>query len=223
MRRKGFTLVELLVVVAIIVILAGILYPVFAATRRAAYNASCLSNLKQIGLAVNMYVQDYDEMFPVGCNQFDRVLGKAQPDPEIQTPYVWDVVNPYIKNPGIWRDPADQGTSVPGTTVAFRPSLFNATGSSYTYNTDLVWEHTGNDETDPWERIGHFAPLTIGVVQKPLETWICAEPTGAWHNAIRGATTRSTYHYNHIFVDGHAASKPQVWVEEVWARDRSVF
>src|SRR5438445_509765 len=79
MRRKGFTLIELLVVVAIIVILAGILYPVFAATRRAAYNAACLSNLKQIGLAVSMYTQDYDETFPTACCQTDRAIGKAQP------------------------------------------------------------------------------------------------------------------------------------------------
>src|ERR1051325_625244 len=72
MRRRGFTLIELLVVVAIIVILAGIRYSVFAATRRAAYNAACLSNLKQIGLAVSMYSQDYDEAFPLACGLMDH-------------------------------------------------------------------------------------------------------------------------------------------------------
>src|SRR4051812_20925292 len=78
MRRKGFIIIELLVVLAILVILAGILYPAFASARRVAYNAVCLSNLKQIGLANSMYLQDYDEAFPVACNQFDRVTGKAQ-------------------------------------------------------------------------------------------------------------------------------------------------
>src|SRR5436190_15390928 len=91
MRRKGFTLIELLVVVAIIVILAGILYPVFAATRRAAYNAACLSNLKQIGLAVSMYAQDYDEAFPAACSLADRwpATHDAQPDdwPKHKTPF----------------------------------------------------------------------------------------------------------------------------------------
>ena len=62
--RRGFTLIELLVVIAIIAILAAILFPVFARARDKARQASCQSNLKQIGLAMMMYVQDYDEMYP---------------------------------------------------------------------------------------------------------------------------------------------------------------
>lgn len=63
-RATGFTLIELLVVIAIISILAAILFPVFARARENARRASCLSNLKQIGLAVLMYTQDYDELYP---------------------------------------------------------------------------------------------------------------------------------------------------------------
>ena len=63
-RRKGFTLIELLVVIAIISILAAILFPVFARARENARRASCLSNLKQMGLGVMMYTQDYDEKYP---------------------------------------------------------------------------------------------------------------------------------------------------------------
>src|SRR6266511_3375494 len=63
-RQRGFTLIELLVVIAIIAILAAILFPVFAQAREKARQASCLSNCKQIGLASNMYLQDYDETFP---------------------------------------------------------------------------------------------------------------------------------------------------------------
>lgn len=63
-RRSGFTLIELLVVIAIIAILAAILFPVFAQARAKARQTVCLSNLKQIGTAVQMYTQDYDEVYP---------------------------------------------------------------------------------------------------------------------------------------------------------------
>jgi prepilin-type N-terminal cleavage/methylation domain-containing protein len=62
--RRGFTLIELLVVIAIIAILAAILFPVFAKAREKARQTSCLSNMKQLGLGMLMYAQDYDETFP---------------------------------------------------------------------------------------------------------------------------------------------------------------
>jgi prepilin-type N-terminal cleavage/methylation domain-containing protein/prepilin-type processing-associated H-X9-DG protein len=68
---RGFTLIELLVVIAIISILAAILFPVFARARENARRASCMSNLKQLGLGMMMYVQDYDERFPAAYFHID--------------------------------------------------------------------------------------------------------------------------------------------------------
>src|SRR5438132_6104464 len=73
--RPAFTLIELLVVIAIIAILAAILFPVFAQAREKARQATCLSNLKQIGLGVLMYAQDYDETMPIWCNYASRSGG----------------------------------------------------------------------------------------------------------------------------------------------------
>src|ERR1700712_3723500 len=64
--RTGFTLIELLVVIAIIAILAAILFPVFAQAREKARQISCLSNEKQLGIALMQYTQDYDEFYPCG-------------------------------------------------------------------------------------------------------------------------------------------------------------
>ena len=71
-RKRGFTLIELLVVIAIIAILAAILFPVFAQAREKARQTACLSNAKQIGTAVMLYAQDYDESFPVQPNRHGR-------------------------------------------------------------------------------------------------------------------------------------------------------
>jgi prepilin-type N-terminal cleavage/methylation domain-containing protein/prepilin-type processing-associated H-X9-DG protein len=87
-RRAGFTLIELLVVIAIIAILAAIIFPVFAKAREKARQASCLSNEKQIGLAIAQYIQDYDETFPRNY-QYDGNGSRA----------FWQIlVNPYVKN-----------------------------------------------------------------------------------------------------------------------------
>ena len=80
--QPGFTLIELLVVIAIIAILAAILFPVFARARDKARQAACMSNEKQIGTATMMYLQDYDEYYPIrygGTPPVPRVDAKSLP------------------------------------------------------------------------------------------------------------------------------------------------
>jgi len=111
--KRGFTLIELLVVIAIIAILAAILFPVFARAREKARQTACLSNVKQIGLAILMYVQDYDEKFPPNYMGSWR---DAAIDPLGYTGtsnyHWWDCrVLPYMANTQIWRCPS-QSTPV---------------------------------------------------------------------------------------------------------------
>jgi len=111
--NRGFTLIEILVVVAIISLLAAILFPVFARARENARRASCLSNLKQIGLAWFQYAQDYDEKFPPNytCTVWTSTTCTKQ-----ALWYSYDtttypgLLNPYIKNAQIFRCPSQSGT-----------------------------------------------------------------------------------------------------------------
>ena len=106
--RQGFTLIELLVVIAIIAILAAILFPVFARARENARRSSCQSNLKQLGLGIIQYTQDYDEKYPSGEMGYNNPgTGAVQA--------TWDtVVQPYIKSSQIIVCPSDSaGTSPP--------------------------------------------------------------------------------------------------------------
>jgi prepilin-type N-terminal cleavage/methylation domain-containing protein len=125
--HSGFTLIELLVVIAIIAILAAILFPVFARAREAARRTSCLSNMKQIGLSLGMYIQDYDQVFPPGglkvweaSKKTDRNLLAIQ-------------LQPYTKNEQIFHCPSDSGWD------RFKPTVFEAFGSSYTDALRNVW------------------------------------------------------------------------------------
>jgi len=139
-RRRAFTLIELLVVIAIIAILAAILFPVFSQARAKARQAACMSNEKQFGVSLLMYVQDFDETFPRAANSASpkkkltvniaqRVVGDnafANADPTVGRPAGF--LFAYIKNTAIWRCPQDP--------VGHNPGMLNTNGSLSVANSD---------------------------------------------------------------------------------------
>jgi prepilin-type N-terminal cleavage/methylation domain-containing protein len=110
LRQRAFTLIELLVVIAIIAILAAILFPVFAQARDKARQSACLSNCKQIGLAINMYVDDYDETF-YWQKAWDETVdvGAGFWGPSYKSYIRWPMAHlPYVKNKEVFTCPSDK-------------------------------------------------------------------------------------------------------------------
>lgn len=183
-RSKGFTLIELLVVIAIIAILAAILFPVFAQAREKARAISCVSNEKQMGTAIMMYTQDYDETFPMGL--------------DTNWHNSWAVTTqPYIKNYGVYRCPDDTKKDQAFTWLAG----WSGIGISYGAN-GLIDNSNGNvvkgvftpmDQT--W--LGHSQ--TLGAVNKVAETVMVTDK----HNAdasLNGADGNNSDWYGSCFV-----------------------
>ncbi|MBQ0106041.1 MAG: DUF1559 domain-containing protein [Armatimonadetes bacterium] len=108
--KHGFTLIELLVVIAIIAILAAILFPVFAQAREKARQTNCLSNMKQLGTAITLYNDDYDETYP---NSPEGAYHNAKVDPGVYgtdiSPFTWvSKIYPYVKNWNMYTCPSSK-------------------------------------------------------------------------------------------------------------------
>ncbi len=122
-RRCGFTLIELLVVIAIIAILAAILFPVFVSARESARRSKCVSNLKQLGLMLQQYADDYKGKLP-------PYSSSAMPDMRAMR----TVCQVYGKGEKLWQCPSDHGYDYPPPQRPVKPSFYVYAGSSYLYN-----------------------------------------------------------------------------------------
>jgi prepilin-type N-terminal cleavage/methylation domain-containing protein len=205
--KKGFTLIELLVVIAIIAILAAILFPVFAKAREKARQTSCLSNLKQIGLAFQGYIQDYDEKFPMqlvgqgyGTGAY-KLAAAGEPGsiftvsdggsgsmPNCGFYMSWmDLIYPYVKNTQLFRCPSGVGGVTP----------------SYGYNRALA------------SNGGTAGGIALGTVTTPAQCNLALDYPTIYNYANIGDYSQATWlasstmhphnnGQNAVLVDGHA-------------------
>jgi prepilin-type N-terminal cleavage/methylation domain-containing protein/prepilin-type processing-associated H-X9-DG protein len=231
-RRGAFTLIELLVVIAIIAILAAILFPVFAQAREAARQTTCLSNLKQIGTATMMYVQDYDEIYvPVGgtlekpwvAGMRPDQMTRSTTDPVMPEKPVsgWSLnLLPYIKSRELFQCPSMDKTFSGNNECA--PFNGQRMTNHYAYNFWLGADDSYWGYGTSWDNsVNLTSPLALAAISQPANvvshfhsgsvppygaSWGCVYVTielPDFYNKFR-PRLRHKSGDNMAFADGHA-------------------
>ena len=200
---RGFTLIELLVVIAIIAILAAILMPVLARVRENARRTTCQSNLKQIGTAVSMYIQDYDDTFPMG-----QMAAVPSEEP---TGFWYELILPYVKNGDVFRCPS---LRVNYATYRTMPSPLGIAFGEVGYGWN-VGTQDGNGTDGMGGRTWDGQPcVTLGMVDAPADTILVADMSPYVGNILYLYCGQAdsihmsipNLHFgggNYVFVDGH--------------------
>jgi prepilin-type N-terminal cleavage/methylation domain-containing protein/prepilin-type processing-associated H-X9-DG protein len=211
--RNGFTLIELLVVIAIIAILAAILFPVFAQARERARGISCLSNMKQTGVATLMYVQDYDETFPM------NLYFGFEPFPCVFS--AWTAIIPYSKNTQLYACPSNPtAMDFPPmmATIGMPPPCASSPALKYiSYMPNFALLDWGNPSNVFGPNNRPVKPLAL--VEYPVETSMWADASGTLPDAyfsIMDEPVQPRHHntLNTVFVDGHAKNmKAKPWLD----------
>jgi prepilin-type N-terminal cleavage/methylation domain-containing protein/prepilin-type processing-associated H-X9-DG protein len=226
-RRRAFTLIELLVVIAIIAILAAILFPVFAQAREKARQIGCLSNLKQLGNALMMYAQDYDEI-TVAARIRGTIPGRLSSGGgtpcETGAPYSsWhDSLQPYVKNYLVVRCPSSQigegylRSDLSGAAMA--PPGGDRLNLAFHYNINYIYVRGNcqpgcNDNpagaSFPWNPHCAFG-RSLASIPFPADLIAIVEGDAQSpdiRNAIANLRCRHNVGSNYTYADGHAAWK----------------
>lgn len=205
LARLGFTLIELLIVLGLLAILGAILLPVFTQARMDAHRIVCVSNLRQLGQATQMYAQEYDDQAPYGgdpCDlnttgwsgsPYDEQVSLMEPLNEVLAPYVVDAT--------LWHCPSDNGYSTcalfGNMPLVAVPSAFSNFGMSYLYNTKIALEHKA------LSTVTAFSPSPTPIENGQAEIILLGDAVGTWHSS----GLLDAPHYNVLFVDGHVSSQ----------------
>jgi len=220
--RKAFTLIEVIVVVTIIAVLAAILFPVFARAKASAKQATCLSNLKQIGAAMTMYMGDSDGVFPHAVDPIDKTrpeIWDQFPEFRDRIPYMPDldeVLQPYMKSHDVFHCPADVGTEVmddqPDIVFQTTPSMHKVFNTSYFFRTEIA-----------------FRAFTDSRFQLPAETNVLMDAAGHWHGGAprveqgefgqRYFDKIRRFRYNTLFGDMHVKNLSNDQLQQAWGVD----
>lgn len=216
---RGFTLIELLVVIAIIAILAAILFPVFAQARAKARGMACLSNVKQLGNAFQMYTQDYDETSPSMWGG----SGTCQPSGAGCSHEWWFGLMPYIKNVDMLYCP-ERTDGAAGNYNAYGQALGIRRYSGYGYNWGPIgWRGGGLMGTQLRTPAGqtYIVGKSLAEIQFPSQMFAFGDTydtprmtigigfaADTWGGVSNGQLRHTSGVFNYAFVDGHAKAIP---------------
>lgn len=219
--NAAFTLIELLVVIAIIAILAAILFPVFAQAREQAKQAVCTSNVRQIGLALQMYTQDNDETLPI-------FYAYNTQSPDGQPARAGDLLHkgieleilPYTKNKDIFKCPDDSGSKLVSEDASYgcpgRNSYQACYGSSYFFMPGSFSVAAGESSmNNSSSNYTVNKPVTLSAFQAPSDTRLMRDEMMPWFGASDVNGVKYGYYPTYfqqwhargggiVFVDGHA-------------------
>lgn len=219
----GFTLVELLIVVVLLAVLAAVAFPVFVKAKESARTSECLSNMRQLGIALHMYIDEYDSRFPSAVPYGAPSFWKKYDSRTIQ-----ELLYPYVRNgmiiqkdgeediytsPGIFACPCDMGPqSELGCGIKAGQPVWKSTGCSYQYLASSQEDWLCSDVAVPWTalspllddgstqvRVGAPSSALVSTVKKAVLIDLCY-----WHMGDKNPDCTLAY-ANTLFADGHAA------------------